>query len=490
MEPAQTFAKNLLKLPTAVPAIVSNLQKLSTYHEKVEDRRDRLAPLAYHTYDNFKYKTTWSVKAHTWVDPDMPLSKKEFNEYCWLRKDMEKLLPATCPLVFGTFGFLPLAVWMSNDGWLPSAFSDKKSLVETKLAYYEKYGCDLRQQIGPMLQLRLKRQLRGCFNTEHLFLHDELVESYRETFYSHYTQTQRDVRKCAHIKYFDRKPTVLLLTNKDPVELTEELEAQLNEIEKSAMSAAEKTDAINAAVREAYKKQELAGGPSTNAVPGMELPADNILLGENATEDNYIEPPEEVITLAELKVTGDRVVIPMEFRTHFEYWDREMTKQACEFLGLPFRFVSMSYNQVRIVKWYEEILQEDQLIKKEGGVQKLTDDELKVVLLDRAVMRYDEDLTRGDMEARWKEMNWLMEQKLSPFVILSWQTGFYRTTYSPEDDLPEPTILPKYNRSILDVDTHNRILPDEIMKPRPYVHPALYPNAHSAMAAEVAILSK
>ena len=76
MEPAQTFAKNLLKLPTAVPAIVSNLQKLSTYHEKVEDRRDRLAPLAYHTYDNFKYKTTWSVKAHTWVDPDMPLSKK------------------------------------------------------------------------------------------------------------------------------------------------------------------------------------------------------------------------------------------------------------------------------------------------------------------------------------------------------------------------------------------------------------------------------
>ena len=31
------------------------------------------------------------------------------------------------------------------------------------------------------------------------------------------------------------------------------------------------TDAINAAVREAYKKQELAGGPSTNAVPGMEV---------------------------------------------------------------------------------------------------------------------------------------------------------------------------------------------------------------------------
>ena len=43
-----------------------------------------------------------------------------------------------------------------------------------------------------------------------------------------------------------------------------------------------------------------------------QLPADNILLGENATEDNYIEPPEEVITLAELKVTGDRVVVCFE----------------------------------------------------------------------------------------------------------------------------------------------------------------------------------
>ena len=57
-----------------------------------------------------------------------------------------------CPenwLGFLAFTFCyPAAVWMSNDGWLPSAFSDKKSLVETKLAYYEKYGCDLRQQIG------------------------------------------------------------------------------------------------------------------------------------------------------------------------------------------------------------------------------------------------------------------------------------------------------------------------------------------------------
>lgn len=38
-------------------------------------------------------------------------------------------------------------------------------------------------------------------------------------------------------------------------------------------------------------------------------------------------------------------------------------------------------------------------------------------------MRCDEDLTRGDMEARWKEISWLMEQRISPFIVLAWQTG-------------------------------------------------------------------
>merc|ERR1712166_806933 len=130
------------------------------------------------------------------------------------------------------------------------------------------------------------------------------------------------------------------------------------------------------------------------------------------------------------------------------------------------------------------------LIKKEGGVQTLGDDELKVVLLDRAIMRFDEDLTRGDMEARWKEMNWLLEQKLSPFIILSWQTGYHRTTYSPEDDLPGQSILPKFNRTVLDVDTHNALAPDAIGQPRPVVHPALYPGAMGAMAAEASLLSQ
>ena len=54
-----------------------------------------------------------------------------------------------------------------------------------------------------MLQHRLKRHLRGCMNREHLFLHDELVESYKEVFYSHYSAKTRDVRKAAHMKFFD-----------------------------------------------------------------------------------------------------------------------------------------------------------------------------------------------------------------------------------------------------------------------------------------------
>jgi len=488
MEAAQTFAKNVLKLPVAIPAIVGNVQKLSALHSTVEDRREKAAPLAYHTYDNFKHKTTWSPAAHAWVDPEMPLSKKEYNEYCWLKKDMTRLLPATAPLVFGTYGVIPLAVWLSNDGYVPSAFSSKADIVSKKLEWYAAYGDEQRCKMGPMLQHRLKRHLRGCMNREHLFLHDEVVESYKDVFYSHYSAKTRDVRKAAHMKFFDAPPKVLILTNKDPVELTEQLDAQLKAIQASDASVAEKKAATKAAIIEAYKVQELKGGPSINDVPGMTLPGDNILLGENATEDKFIEDPEEVITIDQLEATGDRVYIPMEFRTQMEDWDREMQKMANEFLCLPFRFCTQSWNQRRIVSWYEECLQEDALIKKEGGVQALSDDELKVVLLDRAVMRCDEDLTRGDMEARWKEINWLMEQRLSPFIILAWQTGYYRATYSPEDDLPQPSILPKFNRSILDVDTHNPLKPDEIGKPMPVVHPALYPNAMQAMSAEIAVL--
>lgn len=490
MEPVQVFVKNLTKLPTAVPAVFANLQKLQAYHAVAEERRERYAPLAYHTYDNFKHKTTWHPAAHAWVDTGLPMTKKEYNEYCWLNKDMQKLLPATFPVVFGSYGFLAWAAWLSNDGYLPSAFSSQSDVVSKKMEYYEAYGDEQRQKMGPMLQHRLKRHLRGCMNREHLFLHDELVESYKELFYSHYSAKTRDVRKAVHVKYFDAPPRTLILTNKDPVELTAELGQKLDKINSSSMSNDEKKTAVTTAVIEAYKAQELAGGPSINEVPGMELPGDNILLGENASGDNYLEAPEEDIALENLTVSGDRVVIPMEFRTQMEDWDREMVKMACEFLNLPFRFVTQAWNQNRIVGWYEECLQEDSLIKKEGGVQALGDDELKVVLLDRAVMRVDEDLTRGDMEARWKEMNFLMEQKLSPFIILCWQTGFYRTTYSPEDDLPGPSILPKFNRTVLDVDVLNPLKPDAIGQPRPAVHPALYPNAHVTMAADVAALSR
>lgn len=223
---------------------------------------------------------------------------------------------------------------------------------------------------------------------------------------------------------------------------------------------------------------------------GYGIPGDTPLIGDNAKEGQWTQPPESAaIPVEELEWTGDTVFIPAEYRTEMEGWGRELQKLANQFLLLPWRFVSNSWNQRRLVSWFEEILQEDAIIAKEGGVQQLGDDELKVVLLDRAVMRLDEDLTRGDMEARYKEISWLMSLR-NPFIVLAWQTGYYRSTYSPEDDLPEPSILPKLNRTILDVDVHNELAPDHPERALPRVHPALYPNAHVTMAHEVAMLSK
>nr|6TDU_A Chain A, ATPTB1 [Euglena gracilis]6TDU_a Chain a, ATPTB1 [Euglena gracilis]6TDV_A Chain A, ATPTB1 [Euglena gracilis]6TDV_a Chain a, ATPTB1 [Euglena gracilis] len=482
--------KNLAKLPAATSQILTNVSKLQTFHGLLEERRDKYAPLAYHTYDNLKQKTTWHPIAHAWVDEGLPVSKKEYNEYCWLKKDMQRLLPLASPFVFGIYGILPLAVWLSNDGYLPSAFSSKKDIVSKKLEWYSSYGDDLRQQVGPMLQHRLKRHLRGTLNNEHRLMLDEVTESYKEIFYSHYTGQLRDVRKCAHLRLYDGTSTVLLLTNKEPVELTSELLQKWNAIKAAKLSPEEEKKARNEALIEAYKEQELHGGPHVKHMQGYGIPADTPLLGENAKGDQYTQPPESAsIPLEQLEWTGDTVFIPAEYRTEMEDWGRELTKLANQFLLLPWRFVSNAWNQRRLVSWFEEILQEDALIAKEGGVQALSDDELKVALLDRAVIRCDEELTRGDMEARYKEISWLMSLR-NPFIVLAWQTGYYRSTYSPEDDLPEASILPKLNRTVLDVDVHNELAPDHPEKPLPRVHPALYPNSHLALAKEVAVLAK
>jgi hypothetical protein len=325
-----------------------------------------------------------------------------------------------------------------------------------------------------MLQTRVKRLFRGNLNTEHIYLFHDLVESYKETFYSHHTRATRDVRKAAHMKYFDGKPVWLCLTNKDPLELTDDWAGKY--------AAAETPQQKKQILIAAYKHQELHGGPSTNHTHSLELPADSIVFD---SKDLKREKPENWVPVEQLELTGDHVFVPHEHRTGMEHWDRELQKMANEFLGLSFRYAPSSWNQNRLVSWYEQILQEDALIEREGGVSRLTDTQLKVALLDRSVMRFEEDLTRTDMEARYKEISWLMGQRLSPAVILSWQTGFYRATYSPEEDLPEASILPKFNRSRLDVDVHNALAPDARNDPLQVTHPALFPESHRILHKEL-----
>jgi hypothetical protein len=466
----------LARLPTAVPRFLANLQKLQRLHKLIADRRDRLAPIAYHTYDKQKHRTTWHPKAHAWVDEKLPMSRQDYAEYNWYKSDLQRILPVTLPLVLGPVGFLGIAAWMSNPAFLPSAFSDKQDINEIKLQYYEDHQDEIRQKIAPMLQTRIKRLYRGHMNTEHIWLYAELVESYKETFYSYKTGEQRDVRKAEHLKYFDQMPATLLMTNKDPLEKTPKLEAQ--------MTKCSTPEELQKVLIAAYKEQEAHGGISTNHIEPLKLPGDEIIFADKPEEDTT-RPPEDLQPLENLKLTGDEVYVPNEVRQAMEMWDRESHKQTNEFIGLPWRFTPHSWNQQRLVQWYEQMLQEDALIARDGGIQKLSDLELKVVLLDRAVLRVDENLTRGDMEARYKEISYLMSKRYVPSVILNWQTGFFRTTYSPEDDLPEPTILPKYNRTRLDVDLVHRLELEERGKPVPHVHPALYPDAHKIMQAEL-----
>jgi len=279
------------------------------------------------------------------------------------------------------------------------------------------------------------------------------------------------------LSYFDGQPIWLFLTNKDPIEWTNQLAHD--------METATTPEQKKAVLIEAYKAQEIRGGPATNAINSLTLPADCTVYGGGRDAPVVTAPPENWVPLEELELTGDKVFIPNETRLAMEKWDRELQKMANEFVGVGFRYAWSSWNQNRFVTWYEQILQEDALIQREGGITRLSDIQLKVALLDRCVMRVEEDLTRTDMEARYKEITWLIGQKLNPAVILAWQTGFYRTTYSPEEDLPEASILPKFNRSRLDVDTHNHLLPDARNEPLQYVHPAFYPESHKELAKEL-----
>eukprot|EP01010_Urceolus_cornutus_P003852 NODE_568_length_1528_cov_292.899256_g429_i0.p1 GENE.NODE_568_length_1528_cov_292.899256_g429_i0~~NODE_568_length_1528_cov_292.899256_g429_i0.p1 ORF type:complete len:495 (+),score=127.94 NODE_568_length_1528_cov_292.899256_g429_i0:60-1487(+) len=466
--------KRFARIPTATGLTIKSLQNAKRTNDVIERVRDAKAPFVYFTYDQSKSRLTWHP-IQAWAADDLPLTREQYQEYLVGLRDLQSLLPLAGAAALGPVGVV-VAGWFSEFGDLPSGFSEKTNVYEKKLEWYQEHGNEIRLKMGPLLQARMKKLVRGYGDMEDATFNDSIIESYKETFYSHYTGKVRDVRKAFQLRDFNQNPITLLLTNKDPIELTPELEAQLAAIEPSLKGKSE--EARNAALRpiliDAYKAQELRGGPSNNKIPALRLVPDYLLF-DDAGDSPQI--PENWVPVEELALTGDRVFIPNEVNTAMEEWDRQLAANANEFLCIPWRFAWKPWNQRRFVTWYEQMLQDDALIRRDGGVSKLSDLELKVALLDRAVMRVEEVLTRGDMEARYTEVSWLMSQRVQPWVLIAWQTAFFRTTYSPEDDLPLPTILPPLNRSPVDVDIQNPLVIEKPEQPLPFVHPALYPDA-------------
>eukprot|EP00993_Chasmostoma_nieuportense_P000402 NODE_1371_length_1533_cov_175.108108_g1298_i0.p1 GENE.NODE_1371_length_1533_cov_175.108108_g1298_i0~~NODE_1371_length_1533_cov_175.108108_g1298_i0.p1 ORF type:complete len:481 (-),score=80.42 NODE_1371_length_1533_cov_175.108108_g1298_i0:38-1480(-) len=479
MQYVSTFIKNASRIPSALPRIVSNISKLKQRHQILEKRRDQLAPLAIHTYANLKNHHTFHP-AQGWIDKDLPMSRKEYNEYVWHLRDMHALLPLSAPIVFGsTIGTAVIAGWLSQKGYLPSAFSESTDIDELKYQWYVDHADDVRCRVGPMLRWKIKSYwaVSGA-EQEHIWIHESCIESFRHAFYSHYYGQKQDVRKVLNLQALNDRWRWVLLTNRDPIEETLALRQTFADIEAMNISAAEKTQKKNEAARAELKAQEAAGFPGLNDYITTYVTRDNQVL---STDGQETIPCEDQAPLEEMELTGDRVYVPHEHRTGMEQWPKELARDALKFLLLPRRFSPASWDQRRISTWYEQIRQDDSLIERGGGVQKLTDLQLKVALLDRAVLRLDEDLTRGDMEARYKEVSFLMSKCVCPSVLMTWQTSYYMGTYSPEDDLPVASLLPKYNRTPIDVDTHNPKMFEDVNAPEAYLHPALYPDVHKKL---------
>jgi len=76
--------------------------------------------------------------------------------------------------------------------------------------------------------------------------------------------------------------------------------------------------------------------------------------------------------------------------------------EACLFLGLPFTFMSTESLASRVIDHYKMLFQEDVLINKEG-VAALSDFELYEICNRRLVARWEEELSREQLEARFAD---------------------------------------------------------------------------------------
>jgi len=100
------------------------------------------------------------------------------------------------------------------------------------------------------------------------------------------------------------------------------------------------------------------------------------------------------------------------------------------FLGLPYTFYSVKALSGRLVEKYRALYQEDKLIQKEG-LNALSDFELYRICNRRLVARWEEDLNRQQLEARYGDWATFTEVKAgSDYVpiraVVLYQTSFFR----------------------------------------------------------------
>lgn len=100
------------------------------------------------------------------------------------------------------------------------------------------------------------------------------------------------------------------------------------------------------------------------------------------------------------------------------------------FLGLPYTFYSAKSLSGRLIEKYRALYQEDKLIQKEG-LNSLSDFELYRICNRRLVARWEEDLNRQQLEARYGDWATLTEVKAgSDYVpiraVVLYQTSFFR----------------------------------------------------------------
>eukprot|EP01064_Diplonema_japonicum_P034556 TRINITY_DN71_c1_g1_i1.p1 TRINITY_DN71_c1_g1~~TRINITY_DN71_c1_g1_i1.p1 ORF type:complete len:392 (+),score=124.49 TRINITY_DN71_c1_g1_i1:59-1234(+) len=113
--------------------------------------------------------------------------------------------------------------------------------------------------------------------------------------------------------------------------------------------------------------------------------------------------------------------------------------EACAFLGKPFMWINIEALSTRIIDHYKGLYQEDVLIKKEG-LASLNDFELYQICNRRLVARWEEELSRAQLEARLQDWFTLTEvttedEHVPLRVILCYQAAHFRDVGYLDDHL-------------------------------------------------------